>query len=697
LVRISLPKAVAGDVDRTIDFGEQLRSRVRELAGTSVEVRLAGAPIHTAVSAGNCKTEIGWLTWFSVAVIVLLSWIVFRSWRWIPLLSVSLVASALAGALALVVAFREIHLMTLVFGTSVLGLVVDYSFHWLLGASSDRARIRRNLWVSCLTTEISLIPLALSSVPVLCQSAVFLGVALVMSLLMVLWGYPVDATSTVGNSEGFGRWRLPMAGLLLLLLAVAVPGWLRLKVGTEMTSLYRPPAELLEAERQCAGFGTFDFSRLPTVERRREIAAQVELLYAEHGVELARLLSLPELRPPAEPIEALPSPQSIVNGVLSAWTREAVSRFALALAMMAAALLVLMRSRAPVTLLPSLLGIAVALGVLGLRTESLNLFHVPAMFLLAGMGIDYTVFLHGERRAALKPAVCSLMTSMAGFGALAFVSFPVVSAFGLVMGIGLPVVFLSAMVTVPSEPSTASGVERGASPLGLEILWLGYRLLGLKALHLLAAAVGLSQWLVSRKVRSTVSVRKLVNFTRSLADKLVVMAEGSQLPKVTIEDSAEADAFLRDVRSGRGVFVLSSHVGTIEMLVALGECDRTFHAWMDFDRTGIFNRFYLAHARRRRVVIHPISEFGMQTVFEAGDLIDGGDCLLMAGDRGAGAFRFAAAFDHPVYFVACVADDKDGYRAIVRQLPSDRREMERKYAEILTEMKHDFSDQWYEW
>ena len=141
---------------------------------------------------------------------------------------------------------------------------------------------------------------------------------------------------------------------------------------------------------------------------------------------------------------------------------------------------------------------------------------------------------------------------------------------------------------------------------------------------------------------------------------------------------------------------MSSHVGTIEVLAALGECEATFHAWMEFERTGVFNRFYLRHARRQKVVIHPISEFGMQTVFEAGDLIDSGDCLLMAGDRGDGAFRFAAAFDHPVYFVACVAEG-NGYRAVIRRLPSKAKEIRTCYFEILEELKRNYQDQWFEW
>ena len=330
----------------------------------------------------------------------------------------------------------------------------------------------------------------------------------------------------------------------------------------------------------------------------------------------------------------------------------------------------------------------------------MNLFHLLACFLLAGMSVDYTVFLHGGGRAAWKPALCSLLTSVVGFGALAFVSFPVVQGFGFVLGVGLPCGFFAAWATRRDGGTAASPAARtaevAATPLGLEILWTLYRLLGLRALHLFAASVGLCAWTCSRKVRRATGVRKLVNFTRALSDKLVAMADGRDRPRVETDGSADAAAFLDDVRAGRGVFVLSSHVGTVEVLTALGACDRTFHAWMDIDRTGVFNRFYLRHANRAKVVIHPIADVGMATAFFAGEALDRGDCLVMAGDRGRGAFRFAHAMGHSVYFVACVWTGR-AYRAVIRRLPDETRAMASAYDAVRHELASAYPDQWFVW
>lgn len=779
LIVLELKTCIAGDTDALISFKSALDDAFRKASSTDASFAACGVPLHTAVTAARCKTEIGWLTWFSLAFIALLSVCVFRSLRWIPLLSASLVVSALAGAAALLTFFSSVHVMTLVFGTTVLGLVIDYSFHWLLQAAESRAETLRNLLVSFFTTQVSLLPLALSTLPVLRQTAVFLGTALAAALAYVIVCYPSPGATTVRKKGGV---RVPFAfALAALLLATGAAGFFNIVFATDPAAVYRPDASLAETERVFAELsGTADGKRgflvtdgsddleellsleetaaagkiaclsrfMPSLSRRGRIAGNVAKLYEEHAARQKELLALTAIEPPPVPRAwrwsdipksaaafvhghslVVPSspppasalrrgvrfcrPKSILANVLDDWSNETRSRLLVSLALMFAVLVVFCRARAFLVMLPSLSALFCVAGWLSLAGSGINLFHLLASFLLAGMGVDYTVFLHSGGRAAFKPAFCSLLTSVAGFGALSFVSFPVVNAFGVVLGLGLPMTFLVACATAPKEQSAT---EHGASPLGMEVLYAVYRVFGLRALHASASCVGLVLWTFSRAVRrASPSPRKIIAFTHSLADKLVVMAGARGLPKVEVDDSADAQAFLKDVASRRGVFVLSSHCGTIEVLAALGECDVTFHAWMEFTRTSVFNAFYMRHAKRTKVVIHPISSFGPETVFEAGDALDGGECLVMAGDRGfgrmrdvafgdgeirlpEGAFRFARALAHPVYFVACVAVASCRYRAIVRRLPAGSAdEMALAYAAALYETTQAYENQWFKW
>lgn len=794
LVSMTLKRSVADDTDALVAFRARLRSAIDEerLCHAGVEYSVCGVPMHTAAAAGRCKSEIGWLTCVSLLFIAMLSALVFGSVKWIPLLASTFVVAASAGALVLALCFSSVHVMSLVLGTTVLGLVVDYSFHWLLQAGDRRREVVWGLLVSFATTEISFLPLVLSTLPILRQSFVFLGVGLAAALAFVLLAYPRPESggaerSGVAPHCGLGRGVVLLRAALLLVLAVAVFGLFRVRLATDPQDLYRPDAEIAAAEKLFAelggtadsegGFvvtsGSDDLETLLEREaavglpesvpcasrvllplsRRLANVSLEERLREEQGerqCELLGLAALPAIERPlpwqwedvpqpfvgslvvgnslvarvaAEPEGPMPEgvafcrPKETVGRILSDWTSEARNRLGASFLLMFAVLAVFFRRSAPAVSFPSVFAVCVVWGALSVGGASVNLFHVLACFLLVGMSVDYTVFLRSGGRAALKPVLCSLLTSMVGFGALSFVSFPVVSAFGKVMGLGLPTAFLCAVAMAPGRAAADSTpqTEHGASPLGLEILFLAYRVFGLRALHFCSACVGLCVWAFSGVVRrASPSPRKIAAFACSLADKLVVMAEGPRLPKVELDGSRDAVAFAADVAARKGVFVLSSHCGTIEVLAALGECDVTFHAWMEFSRTSVFNRFYMRHARRGKVVIHPISEFGMETVFEAGDALDSGDCLVMAGDRGfgrmmgvpfrggelelpEGAFRFANSLGHPVYFVACVATGPCRYRAVVRRLPSGTPDMARSYASALDEVSAEFPEQWFRW
>ena len=315
-----------------------------------------------------------------------------------------------------------------------------------------------------------------------------------------------------------------------------------------------------------------------------------------------------------------------------------------------------------------------------------------------GMCVDYAVFLRSADGAAFRPAFCSLLTSMAGFGALAFVSFPVARAFGVVLGAGLPAGFVAALsLGAAASGGRDAGVEKAASPLGMEILYASYRLFGLGAMRFLSVSVAVVAWMFSPGIRKAVpSVRRLAMFARSLADKTVVMADGASLPDVSTDGTRDAELFKEDVYSRKGVFVLTCHVGTIEVLSALASDPPRFHAWTDVSRTAVFNSFYLGHSSGRKVALHDISSIGVATAFEAGEWLDEGECLVMAGDRGDGAFRFAAAMGHPVYFAACIFSGR-GYVAIVRRLGGPASAMKKSFDEIAGRLRRDYPDQNFEW
>ena len=115
--------------------------------------------------------------------------------------------------------------------------------------------------------------------------------------------------------------------------------------------------------------------------------------------------------------------------------------------------------QAAVTLAPTLLAMALALGLFGFIGTALNLFNLMALMLVLGVGVNYAIFLRegGVRAAAtLAGVLLSAGTTLLSFGLLAFSSMPALSSFGLTLLVGVGfAVLLAPMVLSFSVESTA--------------------------------------------------------------------------------------------------------------------------------------------------------------------------------------------------------------------------------------------------
>lgn len=103
------------------------------------------------------------------------------------------------------------------------------------------------------------------------------------------------------------------------------------------------------------------------------------------------------------------------------------------------------RGQAWRALLPTAVASALALATVGFLGEPLTLFHVLALWLLLGMGVDYGIFLlehpadGGEAWLAVGLGAVSTLLS---FGLLAVSTTPAIHAFGVTLGVGVTLVWL---------------------------------------------------------------------------------------------------------------------------------------------------------------------------------------------------------------------------------------------------------------
>lgn len=171
---------------------KQLFSDIRD--DFDVELNYSGILFHTAESTAQAKAEISSFGVFSVIAVILLIVVVFRSLLPLTAALVVLSIACLYGFVGILLFFDSLHLLTLVFAVTLVGVVVDYCFHAFVYASTqnvhlaqkDNRTIAKPLILGFITTAMGYIVLIFSPLSLLSQVAVFMIFGLFGALITVL-------------------------------------------------------------------------------------------------------------------------------------------------------------------------------------------------------------------------------------------------------------------------------------------------------------------------------------------------------------------------------------------------------------------------------------------------------------------------------------------------------------------------------
>ena len=167
------------------------------------ETLAAGGALFAAASKSAAEAESQTMSLVgTLATFALLLW-VFRSLR-VFWLALPLAAGMLTGLAAALAVFGEVHILTIVIGTSLVGMLVDFPLHWLAPSvfrqpenekwSSESAmkHVLPSFAVSLLITVLGYALLWFTPLTVLRQTAVFSGFALLGAFgATVLWLPPL--------------------------------------------------------------------------------------------------------------------------------------------------------------------------------------------------------------------------------------------------------------------------------------------------------------------------------------------------------------------------------------------------------------------------------------------------------------------------------------------------------------------------
>jgi predicted exporter len=204
--------------------------------------------------------------------LLLLIWLVFRSLRPLALCALSVAIGAMAGTVATLLCFGELHLTTLVMSLSIVGISADYTLYYLTERMvhgdqatpwQSLAKVRATLLLALATTAIAWLLMLLAPFPGLRQLAVFAASGLSASCLTVICFYPWlvrglpvhPIPGMVWLARWLAAWRRNRGliwGLPALVAIYALTGILQLRVDDNIAHLQSAPAQLLAQDRQLA-------------------------------------------------------------------------------------------------------------------------------------------------------------------------------------------------------------------------------------------------------------------------------------------------------------------------------------------------------------------------------------------------------------------------------------------------------------
>lgn len=533
-----------------------------------IQLHTIGLLPHAHSATQKARGEISLFGAISFIGIITLFIVFFRSPRPILLTIFSIAFGCFAGLVACIAIFGKIHLLTLVFGTSLIGISVDYSLHYFCTgfnrkqtwvAQKALAHVFSSITLGLITSVIAFAGLIFAPFPGTQQMALFSIVGLISAYLCVVCFYPaltkeikfIPIPSLLNFGEAYvGFWKniSPTTKFtsLFILLAISATGIWQLNIQDDVRALQKPDEKLLKIEHWAQSIGQQKMASqfflveasndenllikqelltsslrilkeenrlggysalsdfVPSSARQQEtkallspiinnkngsldrIASQIGLpkktvtayratfaKYKNNAVKLSEWLQHPASKPYRHlwlgktkrgsvglvqlgKINDIAALNAIAQEQPGVYFVDKVATYAslfekyrkqigwiTVISYLLIWLLLISRygiKKSTLTMLVPILSCGATIGAMGLLGEPFTLFHMMALLLVLGIGIDYSIFFSETREnpsTTMLAVTLSAFTTILAFGLLAFSHTEAIKAFGLVIAIGV--------------------------------------------------------------------------------------------------------------------------------------------------------------------------------------------------------------------------------------------------------------------
>lgn len=259
---------------RLTDVLDRLREELpREAAGADMMV--AGVLPHAAAGTQSGIDEMSTVGLGSLVAIVVLLVALFRSVLPFLLTLTAIGLGCISGFAACLALFGEVHLLTLIFGSSLVGISVDYSFHYFCerfrlaenwSPSDARNHVFPGITLGLVTSAIGFAGLFVAPFPGMQGMALFSIVGLAVAygcvvlcypaltggLARPVWVRPVDWV-TAYRSMWQRTWRWPSYTVAAIIGLAVVVGCYRLSTSDDIRLMQTPDRAVFGEEERIRG------------------------------------------------------------------------------------------------------------------------------------------------------------------------------------------------------------------------------------------------------------------------------------------------------------------------------------------------------------------------------------------------------------------------------------------------------------